>query len=641
MPFRTLQPEGAINGFRPLSSDGLSPIAPVPTKKPNFSERLTADIKKRGENLSQIYSAEEQAKKSAIIDRGLATNIGPIPLITPGNLATGAQASGELWGGVVDVGKEVFTSISNMIPDAVKKAAVESIKGQPGVEILRGVVDLNSAFWQSEKGQSLVIKVGTILNEHPEAADTFNELLKSMEGIGTTASGVLLADQTAKAGNYVVNKAPVIADKITKGVDYAKVKGQELVDKSLAKDAIKNQLAEDSKLTGFKSKVDVKTLTLEQQAANDLAVKSGIPREDLDFYNSLSPKDKKIALEQIKLRESALTDTRARYSGKRPEDLVGENLAQRNVEIEKKGLEFAKDTNAQGKLLRGQKIDVGNSLVDNFTQDLDTSRVTIITDKTELSKNFVGKNGKVDVKAVVDSLAEHPNGVLDFSESTLVDSPNAQKVLQQTLDRMPTGIADAGDMHIYKNTVTRSMKGDFGANTGGSVGDVDGILAKTRHNTDTLLDGKFTNYDIANTRTRDFMKLKEDMQSIFGTSDITDTVKGGQIMRSAFSNNRNKVINFLKQTQEFADKYGLKFEGSLLDQAQMASQLEDLYGIQGANTLGGQMKKGIVEGGKEIISGIKNPVEGGAKLLEKVLSADLSLEAKRKALQALFNSFMK
>jgi len=125
---------------------------------------------------------------------------------------------------------------------------------------------------------------------------------------------------------------------------------------------------------------------------------------------------------------------------------------------------------------------------------------------------------------------------------------------------------------------------------------------------------------------------------LFGKKAGISKERGGQLLRSVFSNNtqRPRVLSLIEKLDAVSKQYGGKFDDNLVDQALFTEILEDIYGTQATTSLQGQVER-AVKGTKRVIEGIRDPLKGLGDLAATGVEKSIGItdENKRKILQAL------
>lgn len=344
-------------------------------------------------------------------------------------------------------------------------------------------------------------------------------------------------------------------------------------------------------------------LSLAKQKAIDIAKQQGFDDTDVQFINSMKPQDKIKAQKMIELAEKATKDKRAI---ERPIDIVGDSMTDRIKFIQNKNSIAGKAVDTTAKALKGQRVDA-----------------TPVREKALSLLEDIG-------------VTPNKNGTPNWSKSIFKKTPELEKKIMKALSDLPAGEMDAYDLHNFKKSIDEVV--NYGVGGEGLKGKSASILKAIRASADEVLDTNFKSYNKANTdykTTRDVLDVANDL---FGKKVGIVKERGGQLLRSVFSNNtqRQRVMALVEQLDKTAKLYGGKFDDNLIDQALFTEILEDIYGTQATTSLQGQVAR-AVKGTQKVIAGIRDPLKGAGELLahgaEKALG--VSDENKRKILSAL------
>lgn len=332
--------------------------------------------------------------------------------------------------------------------------------------------------------------------------------------------------------------------------------------------------------------------------------RSVIEDQDIDFVSSMSSIDKTKAQKMVDIADKASKNKRVL---ERPIDVVGDSMVDRIKFIENVNKQAGKNLNDVAKSLRGQTVDANN---------IEQTAQSLIDDL---------------------GITRTPTGKLNFDNSVFKNTPAIQKKLNKFINEIPTGKADAYDVHIFKKSIDELV--EFGTQGEGLKGNAERILKALRASADEALDTTFDSYNKANTDFANTKNILNQAEELFGKKvGIKSKERGGQLLRSVFSNNtqRPRVLKLVEELDLIAKNYGGKFDDNLLDQALFTEILEDVYGTQATTSLQGQVQRAVT-GGKKILEAIKNPVQGAGELVagatEKILG--ISPENKKKILLEL------
>lgn len=365
--------------------------------------------------------------------------------------------------------------------------------------------------------------------------------------------------------------------------------------KQLRQEVLKQQIA-----SGQKPPVD----TVAQKARLREAKLQGFEDQDIDFVSSMNSVDKTRAQKMVDIADKASKNKRVL---ERPIDVVGDSMVDRIKFIENTNKQAGKNLNDVAKSLRGQAVDANN---------IEQTAQSLIDDL---------------------GITRTPTGKLNFDNSVFKNTPAIQQKLNKFIKEIPTGQADAYDVHIFKKSIDELV--EFGTQGEGLKGNAERILKALRASADEALDTTFDSYNQANTDFANTKNILNQAEELFGKKvGIKSKERGGQLLRSVFSNNtqRPRVLKLVEELDLIAKNYGGKFDDNLLDQALFTEILEDVYGTQATTSLQGQVQRAVT-GGKKIIEAIKNPVQGAGELVagatEKILG--ISPENKKKILLEL------
>lgn len=346
--------------------------------------------------------------------------------------------------------------------------------------------------------------------------------------------------------------------------------------------------------------------TEKAQKVKSMAKEQGFNDTDIDFIQSMKPVDRKKAQKMITLAQEASVNKRAI---ERPIDIVGDSMVDRVKFIRNKNSIAGKAVDTTAKALKGQKVD-STPIRDRALTLLEDAGVTANTDGT-------------------------PN----WSKSIFNKTPDLKNKIMKSLSDLPAGEIDAYDLHNFKKSIDEVV--NYGVKGEGLKGKSASILKAIRTSADEVLDSNFDSYNKANTDykvTRDILDITDDL---FGKKAGIVKERGGQLLRSVFSNNtqRPRVLSLIEQLDKISKKYGGKFDDNLVDQAIFTEILEDVYGTQATTSLQGQTARAI-KGTQKVIEGLRNPVQGAGELLATTAEklTGISPERKKKILEALIRN---
>lgn len=418
----------------------------------------------------------------------------------------------------------------------------------------------------------------------------------AVTGALTGASQGLQADKTTEEILKDAGKGSLIGG-VTGGVLGTLIGGisGRVKSSDMRKAILENQYATGEKVAPLGSAVKNKTIKIAQQ--------QGFDDVDIDFINSMKPQDKAQAKKMIELAQNASVNKRAI---ERPIDIVGDSMTDRVKFIQKQNSLSGKAVDTTAKSLKGQ-----------------------IVDSTPVREKALSLLEDIGVTA-------NKDGSPNWSKSIFKKTPELEKKIMKALSDLPAGEMDAYDLHNFKKSIDEVV--NYGVGGEGLKGKSASILKAIRASADDVLDSNFADYNKANTdykATRDVLEIANDL---FGKKVGISKERGGQLLRSVFSNNtqRPRVMALIEQLDNTSKAYGGKFKDNLIDQALFTEILEDIYGTQATTSLQGQVGRAI-KGTQRVIEGVRDPIKGAGDLLatgaEKVLG--VSEENKKKILSAL------
>lgn len=544
------------------------------TRLENALKLLSEDIAETGEGAGELLNQEGLTTKQVLGDAL--------------QLATTIGSVGSYGKGFVSGGKEA--TLKNVITNTGRKKAIPSA--------IKGIVEPTSF----GKGFLKGAKTGALSGSGFSGATGVSQALQN----DRSAAGIIESGIGGAIGGLVLGG---IVGGVAGGISGG-LKGR-----ALRKAVLDGQIEIGEKVAPKLSAV--------KQKAVDIAKQQGFDDTDIQFINSMKRQDKLKAQKMIELAQKASVDKRAL---ERPIDVVGDSMVDRIKFIQKQNSAAGKAVNEAAKSLRGEIVNASqvkekaNTLLDDLGISINNSG---LDDANTAALEILGE----DTTKV---------GKLDFSKSVFKLNPELQKLVRKFVNAIPEEQTDAYDLHIFKKAIDELV--DYGTSGEGLKGNASGLLKQLRSAADDVLDSNFEAYNIANT---DFKITKEALEAaddLFGKKTGFVKEKGGQLLRSVFSNNaqRPSVLALIEQLDKTAKQYGGKFDDNLIDQALFTEILEDVYGTQATTSLQGQVKR-AVQGTKKAIEGIRDPIKGAGELIARGVekSVGISDENKKKILSAL------
>jgi len=332
------------------------------------------------------------------------------------------------------------------------------------------------------------------------------------------------------------------------------------------------------------------------------ALKQGFEPKRVKFLASVSDADKVTMREMKALAEEAGTNERIT---RRPMDIVGENGVKIIRNVSNVNQKAGAEVDAVARSLSGQAVDA---------QIVYTEAVTRLQ------------------RSGVQFLA---GGNMVFENSVFKKTPALAKKLQSALSDIPTGQADAYEVHKFKKSLDNLI--NYEATGGkGLSSEAISILKSVRASADNVLDSNFEDYNKANTTFAKTRELMDEAYSIVGKETDFLTKQGaedfGQSLRSLFSNNksRGRVGTFLQNLQKTSDEFGVGTDQNIVDQGLFANVLEDIYGNPAVTGIQGQMGKALSRGAEFADAPIRSTLQLGIDKAEQLRG--ITPEAKKKVL---------
>lgn len=249
-----------------------------------------------------------------------------------------------------------------------------------------------------------------------------------------------------------------------------------------------------------------------------------------------------------------------------PSQIAGDSMAQRVRFIQAVNKKAGQAVRTTSRQLKGQDVDF-RPAVDELLGDLD-----------ELGIKF-----------------NEATGQINFKGSDFEALEGAEKAIRNVLDRMRSGGSpDAYDVHRLKKYIDNNV--EYGRSAGGAVGDAERVIKKLRTNMDAVLDGKFKDYDQANTV---FSNTKEALDKFNSLSSMIDMDSAnvdktlGNISRRIMSHAVSKggVLDVIQQIDDVAATHGAKFSDDIVTQALFADELNKVFGATARTSLQGEGQK--------------------------------------------------
>lgn len=289
----------------------------------------------------------------------------------------------------------------------------------------------------------------------------------------------------------------------------------------------------------------------------DEMVYQGMDPDMVNMFREAAPTDKNAMREMVDIVERGLKQPDFEITNPYSTP-AGKNVKRQYDFVDKKRREAGKKLDEAAKRLKGQPIDVAPA-IDNFLSSLD-----------DMGIRFNEKTGRVSFPG---SDIEKLSG-LEKTVTDLVD------VLR--MDHLPSGVAPtAYDAHRIKRWIDNNVS--YSKRQEGMTAQVEILMKNLRHDLDTALDGRFSDYDKWNTVYRETKEATQAIQD--GTVSSIDVAAPnveralGIETRKLLSNyaSGSAQMNALDLLQSVANKYGGNFDDNLLHQVMFVQQLRAAF----------------------------------------------------------------
>lgn len=324
------------------------------------------------------------------------------------------------------------------------------------------------------------------------------------------------------------------------------------------------------------------------------AVRQGFEPKLVQMIKQVSPSDKKKFQQMLDVTEKSQDELL--YSAyNRPSDIAGDSLKQRILLVKDANKKAGSEVDAAAQKLKGESVDYSGS-VQSFLDDLDSVGV-------RLDKN----NQPI------------------FKGSDLEGFGADEKIIRQVIGRMrETKVPTAYDVHRMKRYIDNNVT--YGKSTeGGITPQTISALKKLRASLDADLDGKFPEYDKANTKYSKTIKAIGNMQDSAGTIDLfgEGSEKAlGTRLRALLSNQqkRQDMANAIDELDSVAKEFGGKFDDNIGAQIMFADAVERAFKVGAKTSLRGEASQAVQDAsgvalGQKTMSGVA--MEKAANLVEK------------------------
>lgn len=330
--------------------------------------------------------------------------------------------------------------------------------------------------------------------------------------------------------------------------------------------------------------------TIDSKAGKE-AVRQGFEPKLVQMVKQVSPADKKKFQRMLDVTEKSQDELL--YSAyNRPSDIAGDSLKQRIQFVKDVNRKAGTEVDAAAQKLKGETVDYSNS-VQNFMDGLE------------------GMGVRVTDEAV------------NFKKSDIDEFPTDRKIILQAMARIRTA-KDAEDIHKIKRFIDNKVAYGKSSEGGITTGTVN-LLKQLRANIDSDLDGKFGDYDKANTKYSKTIKAIGNMQDSAGSFDLfgEGSEKAiGTRLRTLLSNQqkRQEMANAIDELDSVSKEFGGKFDDNIGAQIMFADAVERAFKVGAKTSLRGEVSQAVKDAsgvalGQKTVSGVA--MEKAANLVEK------------------------
>lgn len=348
--------------------------------------------------------------------------------------------------------------------------------------------------------------------------------------------------------------------------------------------------SQSAQLAGVEVSPDDITKTITSKAGKE-AMRQGFEAPLVQMVKQSTDIDRAKMNKMLDVTEKAKDE--ALYGAQnRPSDIAGESLKQR--------IDFIKSVNRKA----GEEIDAAASKLKNETVDYSNS-----------VQSFVDGLDKLGVTVKKDGIS--------FKGSDIDEFPTDKRIIAQTMNRIERA-RSAEDVHRIKRFIDNKVS--YGTKSqGGITRETINVLKELRANIDADLDGKFADYDKANTKYSKTIRAIGDMQDASGTVDLfSDGAEKalGTRLRSLLSNNQNRqsLTNAISELDKVSKEFGGNFSDNVQAQVLFADALERTFKVGAKTGFRGEASQAIRDAadvalGQKTVSGVA--MEKAASLIEK------------------------
>ena len=447
---------------------------------------------------------------------------------------------------------------------------------------------------------------GTALGGLTGAGKSEAELVGDDKDRGEFAADVAKGAATGfLVGGALAGAGAKIAEKIekTKGV-------KELLSTKNLPESIRNEADSQKVFDAIEDTADkvIKQGVIKTHKPAAEAIDMGFKKGDVFAIRSSSDATKKGGFKMIGDYQRILNDSRFGQE-RQVTDVVGESALKRVNAIQKMNTSAGRQVNKAASDLKGTQVDISDEVASTQTK------------LSELGVKF------------------SDDGKMNFDESAFQGFGSAQKAIKNVVGRLNnTGQADANDIHQLKQFIDSNVT--FGAgNKTGAQKKAESFIKELRFDLNAKLKGVSSNYDKANAKYSDTIKVLNDVRGVAGKNGINARTLGllaNRVDSRAVSSAR--IGDIYSSLDDVAAKYGVRFKDSVADLHVIANSIDNTLPNVINNSLQGQTTNAIDKvaqaRGRTITDGA---LELGSAALNK-LSKNRDVNAQIKAMKALLKS---
>lgn len=259
--------------------------------------------------------------------------------------------------------------------------------------------------------------------------------------------------------------------------------------------------------------------------------------------------------------------------------------------------------------------------------------------RTQLARATDGLRGRsVDISqsrtAFFESLEQagvqrNANG-LDFHWSDFARSAKAQRNIEFIARHLQGDNIDARMAHTIKQRIDGLVEYGVGKTSGANL-KAENTLKSLRHSLNQSLRGMSREYDIANQKYADTIEVINNIRGLAGKNEVTAGTLGTLMRRATGESiSRSRVGNIYASLDEVAERYGVRFHGSVSDLNTFRNDLQSFFPTLSRNSFKSETASATAEAVSDVIS---NPVGGlirrGARAIDNMrgVNTDSQLDA--------------